>query len=323
MRSDGKTRYETGAGLAVVLFFAVLMSCANLAAAAEQRSDQDWSPSVANPEFASGDVPVVLVDANHGNFHTIDGRYAAFAELLRLDGYRVIGTNGATTRELLSEADVFVISNAVRGGENAKWILPTPSAFESDEIEAIVQWVSEGGSLLLIADHMPFPGGTSVLANEFGIVFINGYAKASVYEGGMLSFDRSSGLLADHPVTRGRGASEAIESVTSFTGQAFRVVGDAVGLMRMPDDWAVFLPTEAGLIGEATPYVSTRGLVQGALLEFGGGRVAVFGEAAMFTAQTWDLADGSTGKMGLNHPLAKDNAQFLLNVMHWLSSRVE
>ena len=111
--------------------------------------------------------------------------------------------------------------------------------------------------------------------------------------------------------------------MTSFTGQAFRVVGDALSLMRMPDDWAVFLPTEAGLIGEATPYVSTRGLAQGALLEFGEGRVAVFGEAAMFTAQAWTRPDGGTGRMGLNHPLAKDNAQFLLNVMHWLSGEIE
>lgn len=305
------------------LIYAALLSFVGTAAVADQRADQNWSPSVANPEFPSGDGPVVLVDANHGNFHTIEGRYAPFAELLRLDGYQVNSTNGVVTQELLSEADVFVISNAIRDGENAKWILPTPSAFEPDEIAAIVQWVREGGSLLLIADHMPFPGATAALANEFGIVFINGYAKESAHESGALSFDRSSGGLADHPVTRGRVASEAIESVTSFTGQAFRVVGDAFSLMRMPDDWAVFLPTEAGLIGETTPYVSTRGLVQGALLEFGSGRVAVFGEAAMFTAQSWVRADGSTGRMGLNHPLAKDNSQFLLNVMHWLVGKIE
>ena len=309
--------------IATMLFCAALVSFAGEARVADQRSDQNWSPSVANPEFPSGDGPLVLVDANHGNFHTIEGRYAAFAELLRLDGYQVRSTTGVVTNELLREADVFVISNAIRGGKNAKWILPTPAAFAPDEIGAIVQWVKEGGSLLLIADHMPFPGAAAVLANEFGIVFINGYAKESVDEGGMLTFDRSSGLLADHPITRGRDASEAIESVTSFTGQAFRVVGDAFSLMRMPDDWAVFLPTEAGLIGESTPYVSTRGLVQGAVLDFGGGRVAVFGEAAMFTAQSWTRPDGSTGRRGLNHPLAKDNAQFLLNLMRWLSGEIE
>ena len=40
-----------------------------------------------------------------------------------------------------------------------------------------------------------------------------------------------------------------------------------------------------------TPSESTRGLLQGAVLRHGQGRVAVFGEAAMFTAQTQVLGD--------------------------------
>ena len=43
--------------------------------------------------------------------------------------------------------------------------------------------------------------------------------------------------------------------------------------------------------------------------------MAVFGEAAMFTAQT----SGGKHKMGLAHPKAPQNQTFLLNVMHWLS----
>jgi len=48
--------------------------------------------------------------------------------------------------------------------------------------------------------------------------------------------------------------------------------------------------------------------------------VAVFGEAAMFTAQ---LAGPARMPMGMNHPLAKQNAQFALNVMHWLSGMLD
>ena len=309
--------------IAAALFCTALMLFVSATALAQQQAADDWSPSVPNPEFPAGSGPTVLVDAGHGNFHTVEGRYAPFAELLRLDGYQVSSATETVTRALLDQADVFVISNAILGGEDARWVLPVPPAFESDETAAIVTWVEEGGSLLLIADHMPFPGATAALASEFGIVFINGYAMKSTSEGGVLSFDRASGLLADHPVTLGRTESEKIESVTSFTGQAFRIVGDAFIVMRMPDDWAVFLPTEAGLIGETTPHVSTRGLAQGALVEYGTGRVAVFGEAAMFTAQTWARPDGGAGRMGMNHPLAKNNAQFLLNVMRWLSGEVK
>ena len=84
--------------------------------------------------------------------------------------------------------------------------------------------------------------------------------------------------------------------------------------MYMPDDWVVLLPIEAWVIDESTPVVSTRGLIQGGVLRHGAGKVAVFGEAAMFTAQV-----DEEGPMGMNHPEAPQNAQFVLNVLHWLS----
>jgi hypothetical protein len=50
-------------------------------------------------------------------------------------------------------------------------------------------------------------------------------------------------------------------------------------------------------------------------MKVGKGRVAVFGEAGMFTAQL----TGKKGTMGMNAPEAEQNPQLLLNVMHWLS----
>jgi len=278
----------------------------------------DWQPAVPTPKFAANTGPRVLVDAAHGNFHTIDGRFAAFARLLRADGYRVAGAGQPITPALLAEADVFVIANAVKGGENADWTLPTPLAFEQDEAAALAQWVHGGGSLLLIADHMPFPGSVANLADAFGLVFLNGYAKKSVDEGGTLIFTRAGGL-ADHPITRGRGAAEEISAIKAFTGQAFRAVVPVAPLMRMPPDWSVYFPYEAGEFTRTTPAESARGLLQGAVLRHGEGRVAVFGEAAMFSAQTQVLGDQVIGRMGMNDPEASQNAQFVLNVLHWLS----
>ena len=292
--------------------------CVPVESTSSQLADSEWAPAVSAPLFPQASGPAILVDAAHGNFHTIEGRYAAFAELLALDGYRVRSADGPVTSELLRQADVFVIANALHGGETADWILPTPPAFQPGEIEAIVDWVEQGGSLLLIADHMPFPGATADLAAAFGFVFLNGYAMRAEGGGGTMSFTRSSGSLADHAVTRGRSGSEAVESVRSFTGQAFRSIGPVQPLMRMPDDWIVLLPTEAGVFDDTTPFVSARGLLQGGTLRVGSGRVAVFGEAAMFTAQTW-VRDGMVGRMGMNDPSATENAQFVLNVMHWLT----
>lgn len=55
-------------------------------------------------------------------------------------------------------------------------------------------------------------------------------------------------------------------------------------------------------------------------MRFGKGRVAVFGEAAMFSAQ---LAGPNKDPMGMNDPIASRNPQFLLNLMHWLSGKLK
>ena len=46
------------------------------------------------------------------------------------------------------------------------------------------------------------------------------------------------------------------------------------------------------------------------------GPAAFFGEAAMFSAQ---VTGPERRPMGMNAPGAEQNAQFVLNVMHWLS----
>ncbi len=300
----------------------VFSGCAPGRHTASHAVADDWTPAVAQPEFPLGEGPTVLVDAAHGNWHTIDGRFRAFAQLLEKDGYEVRSSDEKISLKSLDDADVFVVANAVKGGEDSVWVLPTPAALAPAETEVLVDWVEGGGSLLLIADHMPFPGSVSELAETFGITFQNGFAKKSLDESGTLIFTRSSGSLADHPISRGRTESERVPSVKSFTGQAFRSSVPIQPLMFMPDDWEVFFPKEAWEIRIDTPTISARGLVQGAVLRYGKGRLAVFGEAAMFTAQA-HAQDGDIVRVGMNDPEAAHNAQFVLNVMHWLSGLLD
>ena len=65
-----------------------------------------------------------------------------------------------------------------------------------------------------------------------------------------------------------------------------------------------------------TPRVDVTGRSQGGVLDRGAGRVAIFGEAAMFTAQVFDQG---RPRVGMNAPEAPHNLRLLLNVMHWLS----
>ena len=55
-------------------------------------------------------------------------------------------------------------------------------------------------------------------------------------------------------------------------------------------------------------------MLQGVVFQYGIGHVAVFGEGGLFCAQVSNI-----GPIGMNHPDASQNAQFILNVVHWLS----
>ena len=298
---------------------AALLCAPTTGALAQQVPDPDFDPPIPHPEFEPGVGPVVLVDAAHNNFHTADGRYGAFARLLERDGYVVESNEQPFTRAVLARGAVMVIANAIADENVEDWVLPTPSAFTPGEIEAVVDWVSRGGSLLLIADHMPIAGNAEALAAAFGLRFYNGFA----FDGsgsGQMQFSRSSGTLRSTPVSNGRNRGERVDSVATFTGQAFRVDPgvDAQPLLVLPEGVTVWLPPEAWVFSDSTPRVPGAHLLQGAIVRHGEGRVAVFGEAAMFSAQ---LAGPNRQPMGMSRPEAAQNPQLVLNVIHWLTDR--
>lgn len=301
---------------------AVLISICSLCAVtrAQQVADPDFKPAIARPAYKPGRGPRVLLDEAHHNFHTATGRYQPFAELLRRDGYAVEASAKLFNRESLKGARVLVIANAVAERNVDDWSLPNPSAFTDEEIEAVRVWVRRGGSLFLIADHMPMGGAAEKLGAAFGVRWHNGYALPEKQGSGILFFSRDDGTLKDHRVTRGRSKDERVERVATFTGSAFQVEGDAVEPLLVFGKGIVSLtPQVAWQFTPETPRVGVEGWYQGATLRYGKGRVALFGEAAMFTAQ---LGGPNRTRVGMNAPEAKQNSQLLLNVLHWLSGKL-
>lgn len=281
---------------------------------AQQQYDPDYTPTVEHPSYPVGKGPVVAVDAGHNNFHTADGRYKPFADLSRSDGYAVRGLDGAFNDESLQGIEILVISNALNERNREDWSLPTPSAFTASEIKAVRGWVETGGALLLIADHMPFPGAAEELGAAFGLHFSNGMVGQGPRRAATIKFDRSGGGLADHAVTRGRDASERVEYVVAYGGSGFQAPKDAQTVLVLDETAVSFTPERAGNFGPDSPQEAVGGWLQGATLGVGKGRLAVFGEAAMFSAQVAEKM-----RFGMNSPNAPHNQQFLLNVMHWLS----
>jgi hypothetical protein len=163
---------------------------------------------------------------------------------------------------------------------------------------------------------MPFPGAAGSLAAEVGVLMGNGFAVNRETLEGRMSFARSDGTLAEHPITQGRDQAERIDSITAFTGQAFRLEGPGEVLMTLGHNVVLLMPEVAWQFSKLTPQMSASRMLQGAIIRYGKGRVAVFGEAAMFSAQ---VAGPNRVPAGMNDPRAPQNAQFLLNVVHWLS----
>jgi hypothetical protein len=315
------------AAAAVVLFAHSLVCTAQVSelckptlkprASGAQVADRGFSFPVVRPAFAPGTGPKVLFDEAHLNVHTADGRYAPFVDLLRRDGFVVEPNRSQFSGESLAPAKILVIAVALAPkNKNLDWTLPARSAFSKREIDAARNWVREGGSLFLIVDHMPIPGVATDLAREFGVFMVDGYATDRTCSVDEFSFQRSDGTLADHPVTRGRDAAERVDSVRTITGGAFRLSGAATPVLLLGAETVVLLPRRAWEFSEDTPRIPGDGLAQGAVLSFGQGRVAVFGEAAMFSAQ---VSGKQRRPLGWNMPTAKQNPQFLLNVMRWLS----
>lgn len=287
---------------------------------AQQVPDRGYSPTIAAPMYAPDKGPSVCIDEAHHNFHTLGERFAAFGKLLARDGYRVIASARRwDDARSLAACDVLVISNAQPS--DAEWSdypYPTPSAFTDGEIAVVKRWVERGGRLLLIADHMPLAGAAAKLALAFDVEFSDGFVRREPASKDPDIFSRTAGTLGDHPITRGRNPTEAVESVRTFTGQAFKAL-KAVAVIVLPEGYVNSMPLKAWEFTKDTPKIPVTGWLQGATLEVGKGRVGFFGEAAMFSAQ---LAGPDKLPMGMNAPGAERNFQFTLNVLHWLTGKL-
>lgn len=287
--------------------FLVILLWLPLSLGAQQVADPDFNYEVT-PAFAKGEGPLILIDEAHNNFHTRQGRYAPFATILQDYGFEVKSLAEPLSSKALTRVAMLVISNPIHDSDLENWVLPNPSAFSKKEVKVLKKWVRQGGRLFLIADHMPFGGAAQAIGQAFGFEFGNGFARKPEIRGWDY-FSKKDKSLVEHQITHD------IEQVATFTGQAFTIPEKAEGLMRFPKGYISLRPDTAWRFRPETPAIDIEGQYQGAVLQYGQGKLAVFGEAAMFTTQ---LAGEQKFKVGMNARGAEQNAPFLVNILDWL-----
>lgn len=263
--------------------------------------DPNFDASVSRPAFTRV-RPKVVFDEAHSNVHTAVGRYKAFVDMLKNDGYDVRSNTEPFRPKVLRQADILVI------------VLPN-GGMTSDESDAVSEYVRNGGSLLLVLDHGKGPGST--LAQRFGVEGSDTSPftqDPSHNEGpirGRLRFTAENGLLQDHPITRGRNREERITRVLTFQGQSLKGPPQSKSFLRLSNTAFDLLPDGS--------QKSAAGRSQGLSLRFGSGKVVVMAEAGALSAQ---LVGPARGEWGMNYP-GFDNKQMTLNIMHWLSGLLD
>ncbi|MBQ4845325.1 DUF4350 domain-containing protein [Pseudoalteromonas sp. MMG005] len=311
-------------GGVIGVILSALLGCSDRA----QQADSNFVPQNTQQTFSSKNSPIVFIDEAHNNFLTTNGRFRPFAQVLESDGYTVRPNQERFSAKSLHRADILVIANAL--DKNRKdWAPPFSDALTDEEVSIVKIWVQQGGSLFLIADHTPFPKIIENLAGQFGFKFSHGHVNNAMF----YAHDKT---LGDHIITAKVTQSEPlrylptgvtetvkskiqrnrIERVRTFGGSAFKAPPEATSLLTFGEGAFSIVPDIPFQVNADTPRVSMDGWSQGAVLEIGKGRVAVFAEGMMFSSQL-DTESGRT--FGLAAKGAEQNEMFLLNLMAWLA----
>jgi hypothetical protein len=275
--------------------------------------DPNFNAKVTHPAYAGTIKRVrVLFDEAHLSLFTANGRYKPFAELITSDGYEVIPSRAQFSPEMLKKGDVLIIVNA-RCAELMGEAGAAGPAFSEAECEAVRNWITAGGSLLLITGQGSSATAAERLTSRLGVTIRPGATFDRLpSEGGntRLLFTRQNQLLGDHPIIRGRDQSERVDRVQTFGGTSLIGPPGSIQILKLAET-AVDVSSENGKLAPAA------GHSQGVAFRVGKGRVVVLAEAVHLSAQ---VVAGE--KLGMNMP-GVDNRQLALNIMHWLAGLLE
>ena len=306
--------------LITVSILLVLLTAGTVRAEWPMSNDPAFDATVRHPTYAESQGPRILLDGGHHNFFIQWGFIRPFADLAEADGYQTVIDDERFTPGYLADFDIVMIITALPFDFGTKTEVTTETTFTGAEIDALYDWVSAGGSLLVFSEHAPLDQAINPLLQRFGISSSVGtVVDAEHYDRtlgrpGWIVFSRENGLLnGEHPITNGRNKSEIIDSVVTFGGSSLTGEG-YTNLFRLSASAENHQhPTGVGPIG--------MGNSQALAGNVGEGKIVAFGDSNGFTAMNFRQEDGSLVAAGMNTE-NHDWKQFVLNVLHWLSGEL-
>lgn len=287
---------------------------------AQMVNDSTFDASVKRPKFKKGKGPALLIDAAHHNFIVEMGLAKPLVDVATADGYRPSIDSSLFTKAYLSNYKIVVITPAMPFTFGSKKEVTTESTFTPAEIDALHDWVNNGGSLILLSEHAPIDKSMTPVLNKFGIQSSIGIVwdslncdKTIPMKGfqTLLKFNKANGLLnTDHPITQGEQIGEQINAIVTYGGSGLTGPEYTSLFTLSPSSeikrWSGINPS-----GSATS--------QGLVGKVGKGKLVALGDCNGFTAMYINMGAGKKFFAGMQ--VSDHNwKQFVLNTLHWLSN---
>ena len=299
-----------------ILLFLLLFT---ITSQAQMYNDSSFNADVVHPKFKKGYGPKILIDAGHHNFVVELGLNKPLFDVASSDGYQIKIDSMQFTKEYLSNYNIVVIWPAMPFKFGSKNQVTDEITFTIDELDALHDWVSNGGSLLMFSEHAPIDKSVTPLFNKFGIQLSTGIVVDSLnsdtpiempsWKYSFLKFTSKNGLLnTEHPVTKGEKKNERVSNILTHGGGG--LTGDGytnilkLSSSAMVKKWNGTMPT-----GTPNSQCLAGNVGKGKLVALGdcNGFGAMFIKSGEYKLSSGMQVSGYDWK------------QFVLNTLHWLS----
>lgn len=260
------------------------------------------------PAYKKGTGPTIFIDQYHANPSVKFELFGIQSSLIN-DGYQVQSFKHDFTAESLKEVDYLILPQPLTPTVNG-WKIDSTEAYTQDEYIALFEWIENGGNLIVLSDYTPLGNRLKSLYSWLGVDYSNGV----VQEKGKpvpVEYTQAEKSLVRYPYLDGRNNFEAVESIYTFGGAAFKNE-KGKNLLEIQENQNCELLEFS--LSAVNPSDAT-GLCQGGYFKKGEGQVILISNLAMF--QTW-VHKQTGNKIGMNNDRAYQNAQYFLNLIHAL-----
>ena len=300
----------------LILLFLLLFT---IKSQAQMYNDSSFNANVVYPKFKKGYGPKILIDAGHNNFAVELGLTKPLFDVASSDGYQIKIDSMQFTKEYLSNYNIVVIWPAMPFKFGSKNQVTDEITFTIDELDALHDWVSNGGSLLMFSEHAPIDKSVTPLFNKFGIQLSTGIVVDSVnsdtpiempsWNHSFLKFTSTNGLLnTEHSITKGEKKNERISNILTHGGGG--LTGDGyTNILKLSS--SAMIKKWNGTMPTGTP--NSQCLAG----NVGKGKLVALGDCNGFTAM---IIESGEYKLSSGMQVSGyDWKQFVLNTLHWLS----